>query len=149
MSHPSILLVEDDDVDAMAVERAFKKANIANPLFKAKSCMEALEILRGAEIQRPIVVLLDLNMPKMGGLEFLDLLRADPILKPIPVVVLTSSTDGQDVWKAYNKHVSGYMTKSLDMDDFIEKMVAFKTYWNLCEIIYNTHGAKTNGANDN
>lgn len=130
----NILLVEDDDVDIMTVERAFDKANIANPLFIAKNGLEALELLRDKKVARPVVILLDLNMPKMNGLEFLEVVRNDASLKRIPVVVLTSSSDDTDVWKAYEKSVAGYMTKPVNLEQFVEKMAALGHYWSLCEI---------------
>ena len=134
----NVLLVEDDDVDTMTVERAFSKANILNPLFTAKNGIEALDLLRGTNgktaIKRPVVVLLDLNMPKMNGLEFLEEIRKDNVLKRISVVVLTSSSDDKDIWKAYEKNVSGYMTKPVNIDQFVEKMSVLGHYWSLCEL---------------
>ena len=134
----NVLLVEDDDVDTMTVERAFSKANILNPLFTAKNGIEALDLLRGTNgktaIKRPVVVLLDLNMPKMNGLEFLEEIRKDNVLKRISVVVLTSSSDDKDIWKAYEKNVSGYMTKPVNIDQFVEKMAVLGHYWSLCEL---------------
>lgn len=135
----NILLVEDDEVDIMTVERAFDKANIVNPLFIARNGLEALDMLRGENnherLERPLLILLDLNMPKMNGIEFLEALRDDAALRRIPVVVLTSSSDDQDVWSAYNKNVSGYMTKPVSIDEFVEKMAAIGHYWSLCEIV--------------
>ena len=134
----NILLVEDDDVDIMTVERAFNKAKVVNPLYVAKNGIEALDMLRGENgqvaIKRPVVILLDLNMPKMNGLEFLEIIRQDKILKRTPIVVLTSSNDDKDVWGAYDNNVSGYMTKPVDIEQFVEKMAALGHYWSLCEI---------------
>lgn len=93
----NILLVEDDEVDILNVKRAFKKNGITNPLYFASNGLEALDMLRGTDTQSTIVpahrrlILLDLNMPRMNGIEFLQALRADPNLKSIPVVVLTTS----------------------------------------------------------
>jgi len=99
----NVLLVEDDDVDVMNVRRAFKKNHIANPLWVAGNGLEALEILRGDEMPRDRrLILLDLNMPRMNGLEFLRELRADPELHGTPVVVLTTSDDERDRVEAYN-----------------------------------------------
>lgn len=98
----NVLLVEDDDLDVMNVHRAFKKNNIGNPLFIAGNGVEALEMLRGKDGAPPAVpeerriILLDLNMPKMGGIEFLRELRADPDLRPLPVIVLTTSDEDRD-----------------------------------------------------
>jgi len=134
----SILLVEDDDVDIMTIERAFSKANLANPVISAKNGLEALDLMRGdngkEKLKWPYVVLLDLNMPKMNGLEFLEVIRQDAKLKKIPVVVLTSSVREEDVCKSYQQQVAGYLTKPVDMKDFVEKMAAFGKYWALCEM---------------
>jgi len=93
----NILLVEDDEVDVMNVKRAFKKNNIANPLFVAANGVEALEQLRQGAIPRDRrIVLLDLNMPQMNGIEFLRELRRDPELNLTPVIVLTTSNDERD-----------------------------------------------------
>ena len=135
----NILLVEDDKVDVMNVQRSFKKANITNPLFFANNGIEALEILRNESktVKMPInrrLILLDLNMPKMGGIEFLEELRADPRLSPTPVIVLTTSAQEKDRIKAYNFNVAGYILKPLTFASFAEVMVALNRYWTLCEI---------------
>jgi CheY-like chemotaxis protein len=130
----SILLVEDDDVDIVAVERAFKKANIANQLFKAANGLEALNLLRSGKIHRPIIVLLDLNMPLMNGLEFLEEIRRDGLLGTIPIVVLTSSKEESDVIKAYENYVAGYLLKPVTTENFVTTMAALGKYWSLCEI---------------
>ena len=101
MREYQILLVEDDSVDIMTIERAFRQANIANPIFKARDGLAALEHLRGSggkeQIDRPLLILLDLNMPLMNGLEFLETIKNDLELRDIPVVVLTSSQDEEDI----------------------------------------------------
>ena len=132
----NILLVEDDEVDVMNVKRAFKKNNIANPLHVAANGVEALEMLRSAS--SPIsrerrLVLLDLNMPKMGGIEFLRELRADPELRPTPVVVLTTSNEERDRVEAYNLNVAGYIVKPVTLTNFIETMATLNKYWMLSE----------------
>jgi CheY-like chemotaxis protein len=136
----NILLVEDDEVDVMNVKRAFKKVNITNPLHVAGNGLEALTMLRGENGQPPVVpsdrrlVLLDLNMPKMGGIEFLMELRADPILKPTPVVVMTTSNQDQDRVEAYNLNVAGYILKPVTSGNFVEMMATLNNYWILCEM---------------
>ena len=135
----NILLVEDDTVDVMNVQRSFKKANIANPLFIASNGLEALEVLRNesASVQMPKhrrLVLLDLNMPKMGGLEFLKELRADERLKKTPVIVLTTSDQEKDRVEAFNLNVAGYILKPVTFANFSEMMVTLNRYWTLCEI---------------
>lgn len=137
----NILLVEDDEVDVMNVKRAFKKNNITNPLYVAPNGLEALKMLRPVGGQSPIVptqrrlILLDLNMPRMGGLEFLQALRADPDLKSIPVVVLTTSNQDQDRLEAYQLNVAGYLLKPVTFSHFVETMATLNNYWSLCQIV--------------
>ncbi len=136
----NILLVEDDEVDVMNVKRAFKKSKINNPLYWAGNGLEALEVLRSHGEQPPVVpetrrlILLDLNMPKMGGLEFLQVLRCDPELKAIPVIVLTTSDEDRDLVEAYNLNVAGYIVKPVTFSKFSEVIVTLNNYWKLCEM---------------
>jgi CheY-like chemotaxis protein len=137
MSNPSlnILLVEDDDVDVMNVKRAFDKNHITNPLFVAGNGLEALDKLRSGEVpQGRRIVLLDLNMPKMNGIEFLRELRNDPALAPTPVVVLTTSNNDRDKIDAYNLNVAGYLVKPVTFGEFSELMVTLNKYWTLVEM---------------
>ncbi|NJK58579.1 MAG: response regulator [Pleurocapsa sp. SU_5_0] len=135
----NILLVEDDEVDIMNVQRAFKKYKITNPLYVAGNGVEALAMLRSSE-QYPQVpktrrlILLDLNMPKMNGLEFLQELRQDQELKRTPVIVLTTSDEDKDRIEAYNLNVAGYILKPVTFNNFAEVMVALNKYWALCEM---------------
>jgi hypothetical protein len=137
----NVLLVEDDEVDVMNVKRAFKKNNITNPLYIATNGVEALTMLRGVDGNPPTVpaqrrlILLDLNMPRMGGIEFLQELRADPDLKSTPVVVLTTSNQDQDRVEAYNLNVAGYLLKPVTFVTFVELMAALNKYWTLCELL--------------
>ena len=131
----NILLVEDDEVDVMNIRRAFKKGNITNPLFTAGNGLEALEMLRGDEMPRSRrLVLLDLNMPRMNGIEFLRALRADAELSPTPVVVLTTSDAERDKVEAYNLHVAGYLLKPVTFGSFCETMASLNKYWALVEM---------------
>jgi CheY-like chemotaxis protein len=131
----NILLVEDDEVDVMNVRRAFAKGNIINPLFVAGNGLEALEQLRSEAIPRARrVVLLDLNMPRMNGIEFLRALRADPELSATPVVVLTTSDAERDKVEAYNLHVAGYLLKPVTFASFCETMASLNKYWTLVEL---------------
>ena len=131
----NILLVEDDDVDVMNVQRAFKKNNIANPLFIAGNGVEALEHLRQGEVPRERrIILLDLNMPRMNGIEFLRELRADPELKATPVIVLTTSNDERDRIEAYNLNVAGYLLKPVTFSNFSEVVATLNKYWALVEL---------------
>jgi CheY-like chemotaxis protein len=133
----NILLVEDDEVDVMNVKRAFQKNNLTNPLYHAGNGIEALAMLRGAEGHAPIpiprIILLDLNMPRMGGIEFLHELRNDDILKNISVFVMTTSNEDKDKVDAYNLNVAGYILKPLSMENFVSAVSILKNYWTLCE----------------
>ncbi|HUR69664.1 MAG TPA: response regulator [Candidatus Thermoplasmatota archaeon] len=134
----NILLVEDDEVDVMNVRRAFKKNNVMNPLFVASNGLEALELLRsnGKPAQVPKdrrLVLLDLNMPKMGGIEFLRELRGDSDLRSTPVVVLTTSNEERDRIEAYDLNVAGYILKPVTLTSFMETMATLNRYWMLSE----------------
>ncbi|WP_437527352.1 response regulator [Sorangium sp. So ce726] len=131
----NILLVEDDDVDVMNVRRAFKRNNISNPLWVAGNGVEALEMLRSGVV--PVerrLILLDLNMPKMNGIEFLRELRADPELVATSVVVLTTSNDDRDKVGAFNLNVAGYLLKPVTFLSFVELMAALNKYWRLVEL---------------
>ena len=136
----NILLVEDDEVDVMNVRRAFKKYKITNPLFVAGNGIEAFTMLRSQNELPPQVpenrrlILLDLNMPRMNGLEFLQELRKDKILKRTPVIVLTTSDEDRDRIEAYNLNVAGYILKPVTFVNFAEVMVALNKYWALCEM---------------
>jgi CheY-like chemotaxis protein len=131
----NILLVEDDEVDVTNVRRAFKKNNIRNPLWVAENGLEGLEMLRGDEIPRDRrLVLLDLNMPRMNGIEFLRELRADPELRLTPVVVLTTSDDERDRVNAYDLNVAGYILKPVTLTSFVEAMATLNKYWTLVEL---------------
>lgn len=131
----NVLLIEDDEVDIMNVKRAFKKNQINNPIFVAANGVEALEILRGKRApSHPIsssrcLILLDLNMPKMGGLEFLQELRSDPTLRILPVVVLTTSNQDQDRIQAYEYNVAGYLIKPVTFAAFTHLIMVLNQYW--------------------
>lgn len=131
----NILLVEDDEVDIMNVERAFKKAAIKNPLYIARNGIEALIMLRGGNeklIEVPNerrLILLDINMPKMSGLEFLQTIRADKALKLTPVVMLTTSNQDKDMIEAFDLNVAGYLLKPVTFSRFVDLMATLNRYW--------------------
>jgi CheY-like chemotaxis protein len=134
----NILLVEDDSVDVMNVQRAFVKNNITNPLHIAFNGVEALNMLRGSNGKpklnpAPRIILLDINMPKMNGLEFLRELRNDDDLKSVSVFVMTTSNDDQDKIEAYNLNVAGYILKPLSFEKFVNAVAVLNSYWKLCE----------------
>lgn len=134
----NVLLVEDDEVDVMNVKRSFKKNCINNPLYVAKNGLEALNMLSGKDpdnyVSTPRIVLLDINMPKMGGIEFLTELRKDPALKPTTVFVMTTSNEDSDKIAAYNLNVAGYILKPLSFDGFVNAVSILNHYWQLCEL---------------
>jgi len=130
----SILLVEDDIVDAMTVKRALVDIKVTNTLHSVGNGEEALEFLHNPENQIPGIILLDLNMPKMNGIEFLKVAKNDDSLKRIPVVVLTTSKEEQDKIESFNLGVAGYMIKPVDYMQFVETMRTIDLYWTLSEL---------------
>lgn len=130
----NILLVEDDEVDVMNVKRAFSKNNIKNPLFVAGNGVEALEMLDDKIIPLPKIIILDINMPKMNGIEFLKILRENERLKNISVFVMTTSNEDSDKIKAYNLNVAGYILKPLSFEKFVVSVSTLNNFWQLCEM---------------
>ncbi|MEL6368534.1 MAG: response regulator, partial [Pseudomonadota bacterium] len=129
----NILLVEDDEVDIENVRRALRKRKIANPLFVARDGLEALELLEREQVTAPVMILLDINMPRMDGLEFLKRIRKDDQHKNHTVFVLTTSARLSDLYQAYDLSVSGYMMKSDVGDAFIEALELVDDYWRVIE----------------
>ena len=129
-----ILLVEDDNVDVMTVERALKDLNIKNQFVSTANGEEALEYLNNNGNKKPCIILLDLNMPKMNGIEFLKIIKANDVLKKIPVVVLTTSSQQQDVIESFKLSVAGYIVKSVDYARFAEAISTINLYWTLSEL---------------
>ncbi len=129
-----ILLVEDDSVDAMTVKRALKDLKITNPLSHTLNGEEALNYLGDKNNSCPCVILLDLNMPKMNGIEFLKIAKADPKLKLIPVVVFTTSQEEQDIVESFKLSAAGYIVKPVDYKKFLEAMRTIDVYWTLSEL---------------
>lgn len=133
-SNKSILLVEDDRVDAMTVKRALREINVTNDLFITKNGEEALAFLRDPVNDLPAIILLDINMPKMNGIEFLKISKNDDDLKRIPTIVLTTSKDDWDRIESFNLGVAGYMLKPVDYVQFVDVMKAINVYWTLSEM---------------
>ncbi len=119
MKTPSILLIEDDELDTISVERSLKKLEIQYELHTAYNGLEALQLLRGetGKTLHPDVILLDINMPRMNGIEFLKILRKDEILKDLKVFIMTTSSEGNDRVNAENLGISGYIIKPLNYTD--------------------------------
>lgn len=129
-----ILLVEDDRVDAMTVQRALKDIKVTNRLDIASDGELALAFLRDPANENPCIILLDLNMPRMNGIEFLTVAKQDETLRKIPVVVLTSSKEEQDKVHSFDLGVAGYMVKPVDYQQFVEVMRTIDLYWSLSEL---------------
>lgn len=120
MKSSNILLVEDDQVDVMTIKQVLREAKITSRLDVVSNGEEALTFLRNPENEKPGIILLDLNMPKMNGIEFLQIAKKDDRLKDIPVVVLTISKEDQDMVDSFNLGVAGYMIKPVDSRGFAE-----------------------------
>ena len=129
-----ILLIEDDDVDVMTVNRALRDSKVANQLVSIGDGEEAIEYLRDESATKPSIILLDLNMPKMDGAEFLKIVKADNALKKIPVVILTTSNSDRDVIESFELGAAGYMVKSVDYEKFVETIRAIDQYWTLSKL---------------
>jgi CheY-like chemotaxis protein len=129
-----VLLVEDDNIDAMTVKRALKDLSEGTLLVHSNNGEEALGYLRNKVNERPCIILLDLNMPKMNGSEFLRIIKADEKLKRIPVIVLTTSREDRDVVESFEFSVAGYMVKPVDYEQFVETIRAINLYWNLSQL---------------
>lgn len=133
----NILLVDDDKVDVMAVKRSFRELKIANPVIEARNGIEALDYLRGhngrEKVPSPCLVLLDLNMPRMGGIEFLEELRRDPALRGTLVFVMTTSAAEDDRTRAYQRNVAGYVLKHRPGQSFLEAISMLEHYWRVIE----------------
>ena len=132
-----LLHVEDDELCLIGLVRAFKKAKIANPISFAHDGIDALDMLRGTggreRFARPYLILLDLNMPRMGGIEFLKVLRKDEDLKKSIVFIMTTSGADEDKVKAYNLGVAGYILKTNPANAFLEATALLDIYWRVVE----------------
>jgi CheY-like chemotaxis protein len=137
----NILLVEDDYLDIMNVERELKKINIDHPIHVARNGREALDMLKGNNVTKispaPSIILLDINMPKMNGLEFLAELRNEPEFSQIPVFIMTTSNEETDRFAAQKLNVAGYIVKPLSFDNFensISSLDSFTLFLDLIKI---------------
>jgi len=133
----NLLLVEDDEVDIQGMKRAFAKSRIGNPITVARDGIEALEFLRGEngrpKLAKPHLILLDLNMPRMNGLEFLQAIRADEDLKKSIVFMITTSKAEEDKARAYEQHVAGYIVKQDPANTFMQAIALMEHYWKIVE----------------
>ena len=129
-----ILLVEDDNIDMMTIKRMLDDLKLRNPLVRKSTAEEALQYLRDPKTQKPCIVLLDLGISKMNGIEFLRTARTENILDKIPVVILTASKDEQKVIESFELSVAGYILKQTKYDDFLKIFSAVNIYWTLSEL---------------
>jgi CheY-like chemotaxis protein len=130
-----ILLVEDDDVDALTTKRALNEIKVTNHLVHKFNGEEGIEYLKnGNGSEKPCVILLDLNMPRMNGFEFLRVIKTDETLRKIPVIVLTTSDTDQNIVESYELGVAGYITKPVDYKQFVEAMRTIDMYWTLSRL---------------
>jgi len=129
-----ILLVEDDSVDAMTVKRAMRDLQVNHSVIHSVNGEEAMKYLTSPDTEKPFVILLDLNMPKMSGIEFLKVMKTHSELKTIPVIVLTTSKERRDVLDSFELGASGYMVKPVDYSKFVEILSRIMTYWSSSEL---------------
>jgi len=134
----TLLLVEDDEIDVEAIKRALEETKVVNPIRLARDGIEGLEILRGEngqeKIESPYVILLDINMPRMDGFEFLEQIRADEALMNSIVFMLTTSSSDSDMMRAYEKNIAGYIVKSRAGDGFLKAVDMLDRYWRVVEL---------------
>lgn len=130
-SNRPILLIEDDEVDIMTVQRAVKEIKITNPMDVARNGEEGLEYLTNNPA--PCIILLDINMPKMNGIEFLREIKANDQFKKIPVIILTTSREEQDRLESFELSAAGYMIKPVDYKKFVELIRTINLYWSLSQ----------------
>lgn len=134
----TVLLVDDDDIDVLSFRAGLAELHVANPVVRAYDGLDALAVLRGQDPQRPLpqpyLIVLDLKMPRMGGLEFLAELRADPDLQRSVVFVLTTSTDDEEKVRVFDHHVAGFIVKSRPAHGFLEVVTLLDHYWRLVEL---------------
>ena len=129
-----ILLVEDGRVDTMITQRAFKELKIPNQLLATGNGEEALAYLKDENTEKPCLVLLDLNMPRMNGIEFLEIIKQDDNLKKIPVIILTTSNEKKDKIESFRLSVAGYMVKPIEYKQFVEMIKTIDVYWTTSEL---------------
>ena len=131
----TFLVVDDNELDVEKIMRGFSRINVSNQVVCAGNGYEAFDVLRGAngreKISTPFVILLDVNMPRMNGFEFLKELRADEALAHVPVFILTTSDTQEDVDTAYGFNVCGYIVKPVAMDKMLEALATLNMYWTL------------------
>jgi len=130
----NILFIEDDEIEVMKLNRTLNKLDLKHSIQEAKDGEDALKQLANKD-RLPDIILLDLNMPKMNGIEFLKVLKADDSLKYIPTIILTTSNNRRDVLACYEIGIAGYIIKPLKYEEYVEKLNAVLDYWSQNELI--------------
>ncbi|MBT9190241.1 MULTISPECIES: response regulator [Zobellia] len=129
-----ILLIEDDAIEVMKLQRTVKKLELKHNIIETKNGEDALKILKSGN-RLPDIILLDLNMPRMNGIEFLSILRADDVLKYLPTVILTTSENRADLLECYKIGVAGYVIKPLKYEEYESKLHKVLDYWNINQLV--------------
>ena len=129
-----IFLIEDDTIEVMKLKRAIKKLQLTHELIEAKDGEEALSYLRDSGVL-PDIIFLDLNMPKINGIDFLKIIKYDDVLKYIPIVILTTSNNRKDVLTCYQTGIAGYIIKPLKYERYVNKIASALEYWSMNELI--------------
>ena len=130
----NILIIEDDEIEVMKFNRTIRSLKLSHRVIEAKNGEQALEILN-TKNQLPDIILLDLNMPKINGIEFLRILKNDKVLKYIPTIVLTTSKNHNDLLECYKIGIAGYVLKPLKYEDYVSKIENILSYWSNNELI--------------
>ncbi|WP_411029939.1 response regulator [Spongiimicrobium sp. 3-5] len=129
-----VLFIEDDTIETMKLQRTVSKLQLKHRITETKNGEEALEVLKsGAKL--PDIILLDLNMPRMSGIEFLKVLKADETFKYLPTIVLTTSENRADLLECYRIGIAGYVIKPLKYEDYEEKLKKVFQYWEVNELV--------------
>lgn len=130
----NILLIEDDMIEVMKLSRANSSLQLNHKIKQASNGEEALKLLEQKD-SLPDIILLDLNMPKINGIEFLKILKADDRLKYIPTIILTTSNNQRDLLECYKIGIAGYVLKPLKYEDYVSKIDKLLSYWSINELI--------------
>jgi len=130
----TLFVVEDDDIDYMTIKRSFNRMKIANPIVRAQDGKEAFDMMINKEIKKPFIMLLDLQMPRISGIELLSKIRKTPNIKDTVIFVLTSSADERDIVSSYQHNVAGYFVKDEVGKEFLEILSLLDGYWKIVHI---------------
>ncbi|WP_147676589.1 response regulator [Algibacter pacificus] len=129
----NILLIEDDMIEVMKFQRTISSLQLNHKIIEANNGEDALKILERKD-ELPDIILLDLNMPKINGIEFLNILKADEVLKYIPTIILTTSQNQKDLLECYKIGIAGYVLKPLKYEEYVSKMDKLLAYWSINEL---------------